>query len=142
MAVAAGERRLHKAGHYVEVASCPSGITTAARLPSIAGSPTYSGREKRAIDAGRNASLLSYMAKIPLKLERLIDGVALRHDHTALTAATGGNGAPPAVRSEVLKLLKATIASGRGAAEAMLTEDGSGTACASRLSHLMDEIIR
>ncbi|RUM98547.1 [protein-PII] uridylyltransferase [Pseudaminobacter arsenicus] len=82
------------------------------------------------------------MAKIPLKLERLIDGVALRHDLTALTAATGGNGSSMAVRSEVLKLLKATIASGRGTVETMVMEDGSGTACASRLSHLMDEIIR
>jgi [protein-PII] uridylyltransferase len=82
------------------------------------------------------------MAKIPLRLEELIDGQALRRDLTALTAATSGDGSPISVRAKVLPLLKETMLAGRGKAEAMLAEDGGGTACAVRLSHLMDEIIR
>ncbi|PDQ17796.1 [protein-PII] uridylyltransferase [Mesorhizobium sanjuanii] len=82
------------------------------------------------------------MAKIALKLDDLIDGEALRRDMTALTAATAGNGAGQAVRSGVLQLLKSRLNEGRTIAERMLMEDGSGNACAARLSHLMDEIIR
>ncbi len=82
------------------------------------------------------------MAKIPLKLEELIDGEALRRDLTALTAETGGDGSSLDVRGGVLQLLKERRASGRAVAERMLREDGGGTACAARLSHLMDEIIR
>ena len=82
------------------------------------------------------------MAKIPLKLNELIDCAALRRDLAALTAATGGDGASPAVRAQVLLLLKETIAKGRSTAERMLMQDGGGTACAARLSHLMDEAIR
>ncbi len=80
------------------------------------------------------------MARIPLKLEELIDGEALRRDLIALTAAPDSK--PPAVRAKALKLLKAALASGRQTAEKMLVEDGGGTACAARLSHLMDEVIR
>jgi [protein-PII] uridylyltransferase len=82
------------------------------------------------------------MAKIALKLDELIDGEALRRDLTALTAATEGDGGSPAVRAKVLAALKQSIAAGRATAERMLTEDGGGTACAARLSHLMDEAIR
>ncbi|MEP9397741.1 [protein-PII] uridylyltransferase [Mesorhizobium sp. KR2-14] len=82
------------------------------------------------------------MAKIPLKLEDLIDGAELRCDLTALTAETGGDGAGAQVRLGVLKLLKERNAAGRAIAERMLREDGSGAACAARLSHLMDELIR
>ncbi len=82
------------------------------------------------------------MAKIPLRLEELIDGQALRAALSGLTAGTAGDGSPLAVRAKVLPLLKETMASGRSKAEAMLAEDGGGTACAVRLSHLMDEIIR
>jgi [protein-PII] uridylyltransferase len=82
------------------------------------------------------------MAKIALKLDELIDGVALRCELTVLTAAFEGDGSSPAVRAKVLAVLKERIATGRAVAERMLTEDGGGTACASRLSHLMDEIIR
>ncbi len=81
------------------------------------------------------------MKNIPLKLEEIIDGAALRRDLTALTADTDNDGSGPAVRAQVLKLLKQRLAEGRDAAEAMLTEDGGGTACAARLSFLMDEII-
>ncbi|MER9873360.1 [protein-PII] uridylyltransferase [Mesorhizobium sp. M0195] len=81
------------------------------------------------------------MARISLKLEELIDGEALRRGMTELTAATAGDGSGKAARSGVLKLLKSRLADGRTVAERMLMDDGSGTACAARLSHLMDEII-
>ncbi len=80
------------------------------------------------------------MAKVSLKLDQIVDRVELRAQLDAL-AAKGGAGSP-AVRSRVLKLLKVQLAAGRKAAESMLSQDGSGTACATRLSHLMDEIIQ
>jgi [protein-PII] uridylyltransferase len=82
------------------------------------------------------------MAKLPLRLDEIIDGAGLRRDLTALTSSTDGDGAGSAVRGEVVRLLKETIATGHRRAEAMLTEDGGGTACAERISHLMDEVIR
>ncbi|PZV37467.1 [protein-PII] uridylyltransferase [Mesorhizobium kowhaii] len=82
------------------------------------------------------------MAKISLKLDELIDGEALRREMTALTAATAGDGSGQAARSGVLQLLKGRLADGRAIAERMLRDDGGGRACAARLSHLMDEIIR
>src|ERR1700752_2681609 len=82
------------------------------------------------------------MARISLKLDELIDGEALRGDMTALTAATAGDGSGKAARSGVLQLLKGRLAGGRPIAEPRLQEDGRGPACAARLSHLMDEIIR
>ncbi len=81
------------------------------------------------------------MAKLPLRLDELIDGEALRRDLTALTADTQGDGSSPAVRSAVLNLLKQYRAAGRRGAELMLMEDGGGKACAARLSHVMDEIV-
>ncbi len=81
------------------------------------------------------------MAKIPLKLDEIIDGRQLREELSALTAETSGDGSGAAVRTAVLKLLKTRMAEGRKAAERMLMDDGGGTACAARLSHLMDEII-
>ncbi len=82
------------------------------------------------------------MTKLTLKLDELIDSVALRHDLTALTGPTSGDGSAPTLRALVLSTLKERIAAGRRVAERMLMEDGSGIACARRLSHLMDEIIR
>ncbi|MER9055790.1 [protein-PII] uridylyltransferase [Mesorhizobium sp. M0213] len=82
------------------------------------------------------------MARISLKLEELVDGEALRREMTEVTAAMAGDGSGKAARSGVLKLLKSQLADGRTVAERMLMDDGSGTACAARLSHLMDEIIR
>ncbi|MEO3386548.1 [protein-PII] uridylyltransferase [Mesorhizobium sp. CAU 1741] len=81
------------------------------------------------------------MAKIPLKLEEIVDGAALRHDMSALTAKTGGDGSRTEVRAELIRLLKQRLAQGRAVAETMLMADGGGTACAARLSHLMDETI-
>ncbi|WP_315918362.1 [protein-PII] uridylyltransferase [Mesorhizobium sp. SP-1A] len=82
------------------------------------------------------------MAKIPLRLEELIDGEALRRDLTALTADTNGDGSSTAVRAGVLRLLKQRLVEGRQIAEHLLKEDGGGLACAKRLSHVMDEIVR
>ncbi|MER2553601.1 MAG: [protein-PII] uridylyltransferase, partial [Thauera sp.] len=82
------------------------------------------------------------MAKIPLRLDELIDGAELRRQLTALTAGSEGDGSTPAVRTRALALFKQTLCEGRRTAEAMLAEDGSGFACAERLSHVMDEIIR
>src|SRR5690606_7573721 len=45
-------------------------------------------------------------------------------------------------RNAVLALLKQQRQEGLRIAEEMLRQDGSGTACAQRLSHVMDEIVR
>jgi [protein-PII] uridylyltransferase len=78
------------------------------------------------------------MAKIPLRLDEIVDAAKLRRDMAALVGADGVERA----RKDVVQLLKDRMAQGRAVAEAMLMEDGGGTACAERLSHLMDEIIR
>jgi len=80
------------------------------------------------------------MARIPLKLETMIDAAALREKLGALA----GKAAPKQAdgRARALALFKEALAEGRRTAEAMLIEDGGGSACAIRLSHLMDEIIR
>jgi len=80
------------------------------------------------------------MAKIPLKLEDVIDGGMLREKLGALTGKAEAKSAD--TRAKALALFKETLAAGRQASERLLVEDGSGTACAKRLSHLMDEIIR
>mgnify|MGYP000865016821 CR=1 FL=1 len=77
------------------------------------------------------------MAKVPLKLDQIIDGSALRSELTALAK----DRSEPELRKAVLATLKAHVAEGRKVAETMLMADGGGTACAARLSHLMDEII-
>ena len=82
------------------------------------------------------------MAKIPLKLDEIIDGAALRRDLSALTEAPKGDGDSKKVGPAFVRIFKERLAEGRASAERMLMEDGSGTACAARLSHLMDEIIR
>ncbi len=82
------------------------------------------------------------MAKIPLKLDEMVDGEALRHRLTALARGHGGDGSVAEVRAAALQLFKDTLSEGRAVAERMLSDDGGGTACAQRLSHLMDEVIR
>jgi len=82
------------------------------------------------------------MVKIPLKLERIVDGEALRRKLTALTAGTNGDGSGAKVRANAIVLFKQTIAEGRKVAEEMLLQDGGGAACAERLSYMMDEVIR
>jgi [protein-PII] uridylyltransferase len=82
------------------------------------------------------------MAKIPLKLDEMIDGARLRVYLSSLTVEHGGDGSAPEIRDQVRSLIKARILEGRRIAEKMLMEDGGGTVCAARLSHLMDELIR
>lgn len=72
----------------------------------------------------------------------LIDADALRRELSALTKAFDGKGTDFGVRAEVLSCLKAAMRSARAKAEDLLFQDGGGTACANRLSHLQDEIIR
>ena len=80
------------------------------------------------------------MARIPLKLDDVIDGAALRRKLDALVRKADLK--PDEKRQKALALFKQTLADGRRTAEKMLMEDGGGTTCAMRLSHLMDEIIR
>ncbi len=82
------------------------------------------------------------MAKLDLRLNELINAHELREKLTSLTKETDGNGADSKIRMQVLVLLKEASKSGRETAEAMLLNDGSGSACAMRISHLQDEIIR
>lgn len=70
----------------------------------------------------------------------MIDGAALRDKLGALARQPGLK--PDDRRVQALGLFKETLAAGRATAEKMLIEDGSGMACATRLSHLMDEIMR
>ncbi len=79
------------------------------------------------------------MAKLPLKLDELIDGHALRAELAAL--AVDGGLAQPQARAAALHLLKERKAEAFGKVEALLKVDGSGSACAIRLCHVMDEII-
>lgn len=80
------------------------------------------------------------MAKIPLRLDEIVDSAALRARIDGLAARHAG--APDVLRAAVVGCLKDQLAEGRGAAERMLLDDGGGLACAERLSHLMDELIR
>jgi len=80
------------------------------------------------------------MTRIALKLSEIVDPDTLRAD-LASVAAHHGDGSSHEARNEVMKVLRDTLAAGRQKAKAMLYEDGGGTACAQRLSHLMDEII-
>ncbi|MEE9313980.1 MAG: [protein-PII] uridylyltransferase [Rhizobiaceae bacterium] len=82
------------------------------------------------------------MAKINLKLDEIINATALREQLTAFTSNSDGNGADSKIRMQVLALLKEASKAGRAKSEELLLDDGSGSACASRISHLQDEIIR
>ena len=77
-----------------------------------------------------------------LLLDRFVDSDALRNQLSALTRNTDGDGSSSAIRMEVLGILKEASVNGRTLAEKMLLEDGHGTACARRISHLQDELIR
>ncbi len=81
------------------------------------------------------------MARISLKLDQLIDAAALRGALTALLENDAASDSTE-VRAQALQLLKQALAEGRETAERMLVDDGGGTACAARLSYLLDEIIR
>lgn len=75
-------------------------------------------------------------------LNELINAEALRERLTALTAPHDGKGTDLKVRAAVLGELKAAYKAGRDLAQEGLKRDGSGLACAQRLSHLQDELIR
>lgn len=72
----------------------------------------------------------------------LIDAPALAQTLNDIVQKQGGNGNNSEVRSAVLIALKAANRTGRERAEHMLQEDGSGTACAIRLSKLHDILMR
>ena len=80
--------------------------------------------------------------KISLKLDELIDGDALCADLARLAAPACAEGSATAARASALHLLKERKAAAGKLAEKLLMEDGGGTACAVRLSHVMDEMIR
>ncbi|MEM9331483.1 MAG: [protein-PII] uridylyltransferase [Pseudomonadota bacterium] len=82
------------------------------------------------------------MPKRTIKLDEIIDADAVRHELTALTSESSGDGSSTAIRTQVLKRLKEASKAGRQLAREKLFEDGDGTACAWRISHLQDEIIR
>ncbi|MEL6967777.1 MAG: [protein-PII] uridylyltransferase, partial [Pseudomonadota bacterium] len=71
----------------------------------------------------------------------LVDGTALRAELTAMAGGADGDGGPMEVRQQVLAHLKAVVKTARGEVEALLIKDGSGQACAERLSAVQDEII-
>lgn len=93
-------------------------------------------------DAPVHHSATYPMAQPDLQLKTLIDADDLRARLTALTADHDGDGSSTEVRQQVLALLKDVTSAGRGRAETLLMEDGSGMACAERIAHLQDEIIR
>ncbi|MBT9291713.1 [protein-PII] uridylyltransferase [Hyphomicrobiaceae bacterium 22] len=80
---------------------------------------------------------------MPMKrgFETLIDAAALRRRLTALVEG-GADGGNPAIRAQVLAILKEVRAQTRAEIEAMLLKDRRGSLCAERLSHVQDEIIR
>ena len=82
------------------------------------------------------------MTKDTLQLKSIIDSEQLRGQLSALTANNDGDGSDNETRKEVLALLKQVSSRGRDHIESLLMEDGSGSDCATRLSHLQDEIIR
>ncbi|GGE21783.1 bifunctional uridylyltransferase/uridylyl-removing enzyme [Aureimonas endophytica] len=73
---------------------------------------------------------------------RVLDVAALARDLGALVGGERGGGGSPEVRAAVRLLLKERIAAARQVVETMLFADGSGLACAARLSMVQDEIIR
>ncbi len=77
-----------------------------------------------------------------LKLEELIDADHLRLQLTALTNDSGNDGSSPKIRSQVLEILKNASSAGRAKTQDLLMKDGDGTACARRISHIQDELIR
>ncbi|EXL03184.1 [protein-PII] uridylyltransferase [Aquamicrobium defluvii] len=80
------------------------------------------------------------MARIALRLDELIDGAALRGELSALAEKDAASSF--GTRNAVLALLKRQRKEGLRIAEEMLRQDGGGAACARRLSHVMDEIVR
>jgi [protein-PII] uridylyltransferase len=76
-----------------------------------------------------------------VRLDSFIDTDALRAELYALVG-DGKDGGNPAIRAQVLGVLKRVRAETRAAIEAMLRTDKSGARCAERLSHVQDQLIR
>lgn len=81
------------------------------------------------------------MANIPLQLDAIIDAKALKKALDGVARRHDGDITAQDARAEILTILKETRSQGLASAEALLREDGGGTVCATRISHLMDEII-
>ncbi len=77
------------------------------------------------------------MKHYPPGAEDIIDSAALRRALADVRANGKADKKP-----DVLAVLKGIRKSGLEKAETFLLEDGSGTACATRISHLMDEVLR
>ncbi|MEC9342844.1 MAG: [protein-PII] uridylyltransferase, partial [Pseudomonadota bacterium] len=77
----------------------------------------------------------------PIEREALIDSQSIRSQLSQLTSASN-DGSSPEVRAGVVQLLREASRQGREFARQLLEEDGNGTLCAQRLSHVQDEIIR
>ncbi len=75
-------------------------------------------------------------------LAGLIDADALRVRLTALTQDHDGDGSDLKTRTSVLDELKSVVRTSREIVEKQLNDDGGGLKCASRLSHVQDELIR
>ncbi|OCW55910.1 [protein-PII] uridylyltransferase [Hoeflea olei] len=78
------------------------------------------------------------VAEDRLDLSRIVDPAQLRASLDAIAAKHGG--ASTKARQEVLAEVKRVNAAGRETARTMLFDDGGGTACATRISHLQDMI--
>ncbi len=76
-----------------------------------------------------------------LKLGRIIDSEALDASFDQLAAKIQSGMSKDTLRQQVIEILKTGLIEGRRNAETLLREDGSGVACAKRLSALMDAII-
>ncbi len=76
------------------------------------------------------------MEHYPPQAVEIVDSAALRRA-LAKISSDGGE-----MRQAVVKALKDVRQAGLAKTEAFLLEDGAGTVCAARISHLMDEIIR
>jgi len=82
------------------------------------------------------------MKKTDTTFAELIDSDRLRADLTEMTADSDGDGSSYKIRALVLDRLKAEMAASRDTARQRFEDDGNGTLCAKRLSHIQDEIIR
>lgn len=72
----------------------------------------------------------------------LIDINALSEQLNSIVAKNGGTGDAPVVRNKVLATLKEAYKAGCAIAKDELNENGSGTACAKRLSDMQDLLMR
>lgn len=72
----------------------------------------------------------------------LIDINALSEQLNSIVAKNGGTGDAPVVRNKVLATLKEAYKAGCAIAKEELNENGSGTACAKRLSDMQDLLMR